>query len=146
MQLQVKYVIIEGDCLIPIDHLKRRGNISWDLIVTWNKLVKTLAQLDRQDVGYCRTEANTVADQLSKLEITSFAVIRTVLPHPVHGEYLKNLSAVASLRHRVQTMVPGSSAAAFARSVTRQEETMPPHSSTNIAPSNASPKRAWSFM
>lgn len=119
MQLQVKYVIIEGDCLILIDHLKRRGNISWDLIVTWNKLVKTLAQLDRQDVGCCTTEANTVADQLSKLEITSFAVFRTVLPHPVHGEYLKNLSAVASLHHRVQTMVPESSGAAFAHSVIR---------------------------
>lgn len=51
---------MEGDCLILIDHLKRRGNLSFDLMVAWNKLIQTLSQFYRWDVNFCRREVNAV--------------------------------------------------------------------------------------
>lgn len=66
--------------------------------VAWRKPVKTLAQFERWDVSFCRREANTVADQLSKLDFSTFSAFKAVLPnsHQAHLEYLKDLRKVSS--------------------------------------------------
>lgn len=82
------------------------------------------------DVSFCRREANTVADQLSKLDFSTLSVFKTVLPiRPIRpmwstqkilGKY--PLTAYPRIsngsRTSAQGATPGSSSAAAARSAT----------------------------
>lgn len=84
-ELGLKNVIIEGGCLILFDSSNKKGNLSWKFMITWNKLVYTLARLERWEVKFYKREVNGAADCMSKLDYPIMtAAFGVVLFHPTH--------------------------------------------------------------
>lgn len=73
--------------MILVDTLKRRGNLPWTFMVSWQKLLRLLTQLEWWEVSFCRHMANRAADLLAKLNYT----INHTFPFPYLRTFKKSI-------------------------------------------------------
>lgn len=88
----IKWVILEGDCLILVKSLKKENNRYWDFMFTWKKLFNFLKAFDTWKISFCRKLHNKVADHLSKLNRPTFT---SFLPSATNERYIKEKRSVA---------------------------------------------------
>lgn len=58
-------------------------NLSWDLMVTWRKLIQAVTHIPWCEVSFCRRERNWVVDGVAQLEHPSVQTLKSYLPHPI---------------------------------------------------------------
>ncbi|KAJ8648786.1 hypothetical protein MRB53_001809 [Persea americana] len=79
-KLNLKQIIIEGDCLTIGDSLQRYGNLSWSCMIQWKKVILTRLKVQWWEARHCKRTANIVADILSKMDFPMPHIFPVFLP------------------------------------------------------------------
>lgn len=97
-----RVVIFEGDCLILIETLQCCGNLPWSFMTNWEILLKKLDLLLWWEIRFCRSDANKVANTLSRIAPPLMTVFKDRLP-PVQETYLEDITKAALIQPQVRS-------------------------------------------
>lgn len=86
---QINSLQIEWASLVLVSSVQQAANMAWDLMHIWRNTIEILTSFHTWTIRHCKRLANTVADELAKLEFSVVNTFQAFLLAPIQDLYLQ---------------------------------------------------------